>query len=239
LCPPFPYLPDPRGRRYNTAVQIRLGRHSLVLLMPFFISFCSSPPRGIIVLCAGDSITAEAYPHFLQQLLNRERIRAKVLNFGRSGYASGEYRRFLEENGERLKKERPDFILLQLGTNDVRVDGDHADTDAFAANMKAILAMLGSFTDRTGRPGRILLATIPPVPENTPLPFSPESSRRVTEEINPAIRALAAETGIPLVDNHALFAGRPDLLPGVHPVRDGYRLLAANWLAALKPLLKR
>jgi lysophospholipase L1-like esterase len=207
--------------------------------MPFFISFCSSPSRGVIILCAGDSITAEAYPHFLQQLLNREGIRAKVLNFGRSGNASGEYRRFLEESGARLRKERPDFILLQLGTNDVRVDGDHADTDAFTANMKAILAMFGAFADRTGRPSRVLLATIPPVPGNTPLPFSPESSRRVTAEINPAIRALSVGAGIPLVDNHALFAGRPDLLPGVHPSREGYRLLAANWLAALRPFLTR
>ena len=206
--------------------------------MPFFISFCSAPSRGVIILCAGDSITAEAYPHFLQQLLNREGIRARVLNFGRSGNASGEYRRFLEENGARLRRERPDFILLQLGTNDVRVDGDHADMDAFAANMSAILGMFGAFTDRAGRPSRVLLATILPVPENTPLPFSPESSRRVTAEINPAIRALSAKTGIPLVDNHALFADKPDLLPGVHPSRDGYRLLAANWLAALKPLLK-
>jgi lysophospholipase L1-like esterase len=207
--------------------------------MPFFFSFCSSPSRGVIILCAGDSLTAEAYPHFLQQLLNKEGIRAKVLNFGRSGSASGEYRRFLEENGAQLIKERPDFILLQLGTNDVRVDGDHADTDAFAANMKAILTMFGAFTDRTGRPSQAILATIPPVPGNTPLPFSPESSRRVMAEINPAIRALSAAAGIPLVDNQALFAGRQDLLPGVHPSRDGYRLLAANWLAALRPLLKR
>jgi len=207
--------------------------------MPFFFSFCSSPSRGVIILCAGDSITAEAYPHFLQQLLNREGIRAKVLNYGRSGNASGEYRRFLEENGAWLKKKRPDFILLQLGTNDVRVDGDHADTDAFAANMKAILEVLGGFSDRTGRPSRVLLATIPLVPANTPLPFSPESSRRVTAEINPAIRSLASAAGIPLVDNHALFAGRPDLLPGIHPSRDGYRLLASNWLAALRPLLRK
>jgi lysophospholipase L1-like esterase len=207
--------------------------------MPFFFSFCSSPSRGVIILCAGDSITAEAYPHFLQQLLNREGIRAKVLNYGRSGNASGEYRRFLEENEAWLKKKQPDFILLQLGTNDVRVDGDHADTAAFAANMKAILAVLGGFNDRTGRPSRVLLATIPPVPANTPLPFSPESSRRVPAEINPAIRALSSAAGIPLVDNHALFAGRPDLLPGIHPSRDGYRLLAANWLAAVRPLLRK
>jgi lysophospholipase L1-like esterase len=207
--------------------------------MPFFISFCSSPPRGYIVLCAGDSITAEAYPHFLQLLFNREGIRARVLNFGRSGNASGEYRRFLEENAERLKKERPEFILLQLGTNDVRVDGDHSRTDEFAANMKSIFGIFRAFSDRAGQPSRLLVATIPPIPEKTPLPFSPESSRRVAAEINPAIRALAAEAGIALVDNYALFADRPDFLAGVHPTREGYRRLAENWFAALRPFLKR
>jgi lysophospholipase L1-like esterase len=220
-------------------MQLRLGRHSLVLLMPFFISFCSSPPRGVIVLCAGDSITAAAYPHFLQRMFNREGIRSRVINFGRSGYSSGEYRRFLEESGERLKKERPGYILLQLGTNDVRVDGDHASTEEFAANMKAILEMFRDFRDRAGNPSRVLLATILPIPEDTPLPFTPESSRRVAAEINPAIRALAAAGGIPLVDNHALFANRPELLPVVHPSREGYVRIAENWFRALKPLISR
>jgi len=207
--------------------------------MPFFISVCSSPGRGIIVLCAGDSITAAAYPHFLQRMFNREGVRCRVLNFGRSGFSSGEYRRFLETDGGRLKNERPDFILLQLGTNDVRIDGDHASTPEFEANMGSVLDLLREFRDRAGNPSRIVLGTIPPVPEGAPLPFSPESSRRVEAEINPAIRALAAARGLPVVDNHALFVGRPDLLPGIHPTADGYRRLAENWFAALKPLVER
>jgi len=219
-------------------VQIRLGRHSLVLLLPFFVSFCSSPPRGVIVLCAGDSITAAAYPHFLQRLFNREGIRARVLNYGRSGFSSGEYRRFLERGGDGLMGERPDFILLELGTNDLRVDGDHASTPEFEANMRAILSLLGGLRGRSGRPARVLLAAIPPLPEGTPLPFSPESSRRVEADINPAIRALAAEAGLSVVDIHALFAGCPDLLPGVHPSREGYQRMAEAWLAALKPLVR-
>ena len=226
-------------RSYNAAVQIRLGRHSLVLLMPFFISFCSSPARGIIVLCAGDSITAAAYPHFLQSMCIREGIRCRGLNYGRSGVSSGEYRRFLEKSGERLKQERPDCILLQLGTNDVRVDGDHAATDEFVANMEALLGIFRGFRDRAGHPSRVLLATIPPIPEDTPLPFSPESSRRVAAEINPAIRAIAAAHGLPLVDNYAQFAGRPELLPGVHPSREGYLRIAESWFGVLKPLIKR
>jgi len=220
-----------------SAMVIRIGRYSILLLLPFVISACSSSPRGVIVLCAGDSLTAEAYPHLLQQILNRTGVRAKVLNYGRSGNTSGEYLRFLEENLLRLKAEQPDFILLQLGTNDIRTDADYAPTDVFVSRMKKITDHFRGFKNRAGKPSRILLGLIPPVPETVPLPFTPASSRRIEAEINPALRALAEEQGLVLVDNHAVFTARPELLPGVHPNRDGYRLLAENWLSALRPFL--
>jgi len=36
-----------------------------------------------------------------------------------------------------------------------------------------------------------------------------------------------------------LFRDRPRLLRDVHPTEEGYRLMAANWLAGLKPFLSR
>jgi lysophospholipase L1-like esterase len=231
------FLSAVEPRDIMSAMVIRVGRTSILLLLPFFISACSSSPRGVVVLCAGDSLTAEAYPHLLQQILNRTGLRVKVLNYGRNGNTSGEYLRFLESRLEKLKAERPDFILLQLGTNDVRTDADNTPTDVFKSNMKAIVAHFRGFQNRAGKPSRILLGMIPPVPETTPLPFTPASSRRVEEEINPAIRALAGEDRLLLVDNHVIFTARPEFLPGVHPTRDGYRLLAENWHAALRPFL--
>jgi lysophospholipase L1-like esterase len=218
-------------------VQLQFGRVSIILLLPFFVSVCVSPPRGVIVLCAGDSITAEAYPHFLQRMLNTDGIRARVHNYGRSGNRSGEYLGFLGRSGETLKALRPDFILLQLGTNDVRTDLDFTTTDLFLKNMRNILAVFRSFKDRAGRPSRILIALIPPVPSESAYPFSAISKRRVIEEINPALRTLAAAENLILVDNFGIFDGRPDILPEVHPTRDGYRVLAANWYASLKPFL--
>jgi len=220
-------------------MHIQRGRLSIVLLMPFFVSVCVSSPRGVIVFCAGDSITAAAYPHFLQRGLNRDGLPARVLNHGRSGNTSGEYLDFLAKNMERLIAERPDFILLQLGTNDIRTDLDFTSTERFRDNMKKILAAFRKFRTRSGKIPSILLSTIPPVPSVGSLPFDAESLRRVEAEINPTIRALAAEEGLLLVDNHGLFSRRPDLLPDVHPSREGYRLLAENWRAALNPLLKR
>jgi lysophospholipase L1-like esterase len=220
------------------AMQIQVGRWSVLLLMPLFLSACSSSPRGVIILCAGDSITAEAYPHFLQQILNREGPRARVLNYGQSGNTSGEYLNFLVRNRQRLAAERPDFILLELGTNDLRADADFTPAERFASQMKEIVAIFRGFKNRTEKPSRVFLATIPPVPQGTPFPFTVESVRRVEAEVNPAIRALAQAEGLPLVDFYDLFLRNPDLLPGVHPSREGYRRMAQVWYAGLKPFLK-
>lgn len=220
-------------------MQLRLGKHSVLLLMPFFISFCSTSPGGIIVFCAGDSITAEAYPHFLQRIFNSEGRRAKVLNYGRNGHTSGEYLSFLEKNRARLEAECPDFILLELGTNDVRADIDLTPTSVFKSNMKRIIEIFRSFKSRSGKTPVIFLATIPPVPEGTPLPFTPESVARVEAEINPALKSISQEERIPLVDNFTLFFKEPGLLRGVHPTLEGYRRLARRWFESLQPFLSK
>ena len=210
----------------------------LVWILLCLLSFCSASPRGIIILCAGDSITESVYPRFLQKILKKEEIKAKVLNYGRSGHTSGEYLKFLQENKKTLDAEHPDFVLLELGTNDVRADGDFTPTDRFKLNMKEIIGIFREFRSSSGQEVILFLATIPPVPEGSPFPFTPESIRRVTEEINPAIKKICEEEKIPMVDNYSLFLHSPELLPQVHPSQEGYRRLAQNWFSTLKPLLK-
>lgn len=200
---------------------------------------CSRPARGVIILCAGDSLTDSEYPRHLQRLLSREGRRAKVLNYGRKGHTSGEYLRFLRQQGAAMAREHPDFILLQLGTNDVRVDGDLTPADAFGRNLEAIISLFREFSDRRGRRARVLLATIPPLPEDYSAPFGPGSRDRVIEEINPLIRKIAVEEGLPVVDNYSLFLRSPEFLPDVHPTSEGYRLMARHWLEALRPLLPK
>ena len=203
------------------------------------LSLCSPPPpRGVIILCAGDSLTDSEYPRDLKRLLARDGTAARVLNFGRKGATSGEYRRFLESRRAALAGEHPDFILLQLGTNDVRLDADRTDAQSFEANMRAIVAVFRGFTNRSGGRAVILLGLIPPVPESAGFPFGPASRERAAREINPRLRRIAEEQGLVLVDNQALFSASPELLRDVHPSREGYRRLAGNWYQALVPLVK-
>jgi lysophospholipase L1-like esterase len=226
-------------------MRVRVSSLALALIFIFALSVlflttaCSTPRHGLIILCAGDSLTDSEYPGDLARLLRGDGIPARVLNFGRKGNTSGEYLRFLEGRRSALAKERPDFILLELGTNDVRLDGDRTSSPDFARNMRAIIAIFRGFSTRSGGRPVILLASIPPVPETAAFPLGPASAERVSREINPLIRDIAREERLVFVDNYAVFAGSPELLPGVHPSREGYRRLARNWHDALAPLIRK
>ena len=210
-----------------------------IALVAILGAACAKRPAGTIILCAGDSITEHGYPRFLNRMLRSEGKTVRVINEVKSGNTSGEYLAFMRRELPRLKAVRPNVVLLQLGTNDIRMDGDHTPLDAFERNMRAILDLFAEFRSRAGRPPAILLGTIPHVPEGTPWPFTSESGPRVEGEINPALRSLAAERGLTLVDNHAVFAENPGLLrvADVHPTPDGDRALAASWHRALAAVI--
>jgi len=201
-------------------------------------SFCSSKPQGFIFLCVGDSITAADYPRFLQRQFDQDGVLAKVLNYGRSGNTSGEYLAFLEKNASRLAEEHPDFILIQLGTNDLREDLDYTSTTQFSENMKNIIDIFSGFNTRLGKTPQCLIATISPIPDNYSFPFTEDSQRRVKEEINPAIKQIAFDKGLVLVDNYTPLLDQSQYLPEVHPSREGYKQIAKNWHDSLKPLIR-
>jgi len=241
IPPAFSLTPKAgKSKREEIESDIMRGyRSAAVLISLLALAACSRerPGGGIIVLCAGDSITEQGYSRYLAREFRNEGIRARVLNHGRSGHTSAEYLRWLRSGADRrLLRERPDFILIELGTNDVRLDGDRVSREAFAENMGEIISLFQGFRTRFGNRSEILIAEIPPIPEGTPFPFGPESIRRVDEEINPEIRRLCRERGLPAVDQHALFLASPGLLPGVHPSPEGYRAMAANWAAAVRKL---
>jgi lysophospholipase L1-like esterase len=205
-----------------------------ILVFLLFLAFCGSKSPGIIILCAGDSITEAGYPRFLHRILKAEGMRNRVINVGRSGHNSKEYLQFMKKNQAEMAEDFPDFVLLQLGTNDVRIDGDRTQADEFYLNMKKIVRLFRGLRTRNGKNPLILLAKIPPVPEGTPFPFDSTSKNRVWEEINPLIERIAREENLPLVDNYSLFLDSPHLLPGVHPSKEGYEAMASNWFEALR-----
>lgn len=199
-----------------------------------------APPAAspIVVVAAGDSITAASYPGYLQEMFDRAKLPVKVINAGVKGHTSGEYLAYLRSS-RLLRRTNPDFVLLQLGTNDVRIDGDHTETARFYRQMNEILDEMLAHREPRGRRPSVFLSTIPPVVVSIPGFFDQSSRRRVVEEINPTIARLAEERGLPLVDTYELFVRHPDWLPEIHPNEDGYRALARQWFEHLSPHVRR
>lgn len=189
-----------------------------------------------VILCAGDSITAASYPGHLQQLLVSDGLLVQVINAGVKGDSTAEYIRYLEKS-RIVERTAPSWILLQLGTNDLRIDSHATTTVQFRKNLESILDRIGRQRSRDGSSPQIILATIPPILVDIRWRFNARSRVRVETEINPAIRDIARRRGLLLADNHALFANRPDLLPDIHPSEEGYLVLAEAWHRILAPLV--
>lgn len=185
-----------------------------------------------VVLCCGDSMTASAYPALLQGLCAQAGHEAVVLNAGVSGHSSAEYLAFVRSR-DLFASTRPDAVLLQLGTNDVRCNYHGTTAEDFGRNLRAIAEAALAVRAPTGARPVLILGTVPPLVSVT-RQFTEASARRICAEINPAIAALAAELGAGLADNHALFAQRPELLANNHPTEAGYDALAQSWFCALK-----
>ncbi|HSQ34809.1 MAG TPA: SGNH/GDSL hydrolase family protein [Candidatus Binatia bacterium] len=217
-------------------------RPLLLLLLHFFTAGCRREPAvpaltgRPVILCAGDSITAASYPKHLKQLLEKDGLLVQVINAGIKGDSTAEYIGFLERS-RIIERSDPSWVLLQLGTNDLRIDSHATTTEQFQKNLEAILDRFSRHRRKDGSSPRIILATIPPIPREVRWHFDAGSRTRVETEINPAIRAIAGRRGLLLADNHALFAARPDLLPDIHPGEEGYRLLAESWHRILAPQL--
>lgn len=200
------------------------------IMVIYFLLKPSPPARTHYyrVLCMGDSLTESSYGQYtrhLGRLFKNENLTVNVYSAARPGSTSGEYLDYLKKSGI-LKKINPHILLLMLGTNDVRIDGDHTPLDRFEKNMREITEILQSFKTPDGRNLRIFIMTIPPIFNCDLATFSQVSQRRVAEEIVPAIRELGQEQEIHLIDLYEFFNKRPELLPGVHPGKEGYRAMA-------------
>lgn len=192
------------------------------------------------VLCMGDSLTESSYGQYtrsLKRLFKTENLKVNVYSAAKPGNTSGEYLNYLKGT-DILKKIKPHIVVLMLGTNDVRIDGDHTPVDSFIRNMREIIALIKNFKNPDGRKMLIFLSTIPPI-FNCDLPTFDETSRqRVVEEIVPAIKTLAKEENLHLIDLFGFFEKKPELLPGIHPGKEGYRAMAEFIFANLRSYIK-
>jgi lysophospholipase L1-like esterase len=226
-----------------------------LLVATLFLSACShdggSDPSSaaledvnhdgeIVVLTFGDSITrgvgdgarpgdtppgSGGYPLRLQSLLG-----VTVINDGQSGERTSEGLPRLQHD---VTDVHPDYAILLEGTNDL-LGGD--DLHRAVDNMRSMI-------DAVRAAGAIpILGTVPP------LCCSVEGShpRSTTVAYDEDLRALAANSGVDLIDFYSAFAGGPQAAydagrgllhapEGIHPTPAGYDVMAE---AARQTLLR-
>jgi len=191
------------------------------------------------VACIGDSITwgftllnpwKQSYPALLQEKLGAG---YEVRNFGYNDAAA----RFDADTPyvrKRVYREsldwNPDIVLLMLGTNDTKTR--NWDPDVFRRDYRKIVE---SYLELPSKPRVILIAPIRIflLMDYPLLGLHPDT---MEEGIRPAIREIATEKGLELIDLQDLFTDKTYCRDGVHPQRNGARMLAEAIYAGLVQL---
>ncbi len=185
----------------------------------------AAPADAPLVVFLGDSLTAglglpvdQAYPAVVAAELARKGRPVRVVNAGVSGdTTAGGLRR-----AEWVLTQRPDVLVLALGANDGLRGLPLAETEK---NLRGIVAKVREAGAKVLLCGMLV-----------PTSHGPDYQRG----FGALFPRVAKETGIPLVPFLLEgVAGLPErnLEDGIHPNAEGQRLLAANVLPYLEPLL--
>ena len=181
------------------------------------------------VACIGDSITwgfmllnprKWNYPTRLQELLGNG---YEVRNFGYND-ASVQFDADTPYVRKRVFRNslewNPDIVLLMLGTNDTK--RRNWDSVRFR---KDYLRLVDSYRTLPSAPQVILIAPIRifRIKGIAIMGVYPEI---LEEGVRPAIHEIGTETGLQVVDLEDLFSDNSFSLDGVHPLREGSRMIA-------------
>ena len=180
------------------------------------------------IACVGDSITwgftivnrrKYSYPSRLQQRLGAE---YEVRNFGHND-ASARFDADTPYVKKHVYQEslawNPDVVLLMLGSNDTKKR--NWDPEIFRRDYKRIVE---SYLKLPSEPKVILIAPIQ-IFQPMHIPVLGLYTETMENGVRPAIREIAAEMGLELVDLVNLFTDSKYMMDGVHPQREGARML--------------
>ena len=212
--------------------------------LAMLLASCASPRKpalraahyeGVIrVACVGDSITYGAgvenrelnnYPAVLGRLLGP---RFDVRNFGVGGATllkRGDKPYWTEPAFKEVDDFAPQAIILMLGTNDSKPQ-NWRHGDEFENDLRALLDHFA------GLPTRPKVWVCLPVPVYATKWGINEGT--VAGHIIPAIRQVAAEGNVPVIDMHQEMSGRPEYFPDqIHPNAAGAAMMAMTVFTAL------
>ena len=197
--------------------------------------------RPIRVACVGDSLTSgfkmdkpeqDAYPAQLARLLGKGfDVRAFAVP-GRTALRKSNLPLWKEQVFADAQAWQPDIVVICLGTNDCWPDTWQVLKSDFAGDFRDMVTL---FANLPSKPQRWLCLPPPLFIDNGEV-----QKNILTNEVMPAIRAVAKETGSGLIDWHTTLQDRVELfMPDkVHPLPTGAAVMAqmvAESLQAYEP----
>jgi lysophospholipase L1-like esterase len=206
-----------------------------IAILSLFLASCSSGPTGppepdlteIVIVAFGNSITLgigdvrrpAGYPFQLEQLLEMSHPNAIVVNRGVAGEHTTQGLRRLDRV---LSKDRPDYVLILEGINDINVQTSSA---TIVGNLDAMVRMV------KGRGAVPLISSLLPATKHG------ISINRI-RTVNEGISAIAEREDIVFVDNYTAFGEDGDFTlllsdDGLHPNSLGYNVMAEEWFDGL------
>ena len=194
-----------------------------------FLAIGDSITEGQVSLLARFPRALESensYPSVLQTLLRSHySLQAADIEVVNAGLGSRKATDDEDRIYDEIDRYRPDALLLLHGANDVNA----------AISPETIAASLRADVRRAFRLGvkKVFLSTLLPQIEGRSHSVHPE----LVEPLNESIRYMAMDEGAVLVDAFATFAPQTDILIGVdglHPTRQGYKVLAELFLSAIQ-----
>jgi lysophospholipase L1-like esterase len=195
-----------------------------------FMTFGDSLTEGKLSLSLTSLVDSPgfSYPAKLLQKLT-ERYSAQQITVLNEGFG-GE--RAVESVGRfkaALAADHPEAVLLMHGVNDLNSPTDgrvQAAVDALEELVKtARQSNLATF-----------IATLPPLG-----PGGKASCPECVDPFNDRVKGMASAKGAVLVDVHAAWGGRTDLMgaDGIHPTEAGYEVIAGAFFDAIRRTLER
>ncbi len=186
--------------------------------------------KKTVVACVGDSITwgfliknrsRNNYPAVLQSLLGDS---YDVVGCGRNSATAlkvSELPYVITRAYRRSHRCNPDIVVFMLGSNDSK--SMHWNEERFKADYKSLVE---EYLALPSKP-RVILMLPPRViyPVITIGPFALRDEV-ITESILPAIRAVADEKGLELIDLNSLICRQEQFVDGIHPTAGGARTIA-------------
>src|ERR1035437_3110940 len=220
------------------------------LICPFLIIavFTILAPQQMLaqkqkVACAGNSITrggglsnpsTQSYPAQLQALLGTTSW--TVGNFGvdsRTMLKNGDNPYWNDPAFTNAKASLPNFVVIELGTNDAKSWNWNNRGSEFVSNYKEMITIFQSLTSKPD----VWITLVPP--GNNPGMYI--LGVVLKDSVNKRIKQVALQSGVGLIDNYAALGGNntkwysPTYFQAdsIHPTTAGAALIAQNVKAVL------